>query len=64
MPMRLFNELGVDLRRMRRDLLAALEVPEETRKIYLRQRETYEQAHRQVRDNELGPSARASDSCG
>ena len=47
-PMSLFKELGVDVRKMREDLLVALDVPDDLRETYLRQRIAYEEAgHRQ-----------------
>jgi ATP-dependent Clp protease ATP-binding subunit ClpC len=45
-PTRLFNELKVDVARLRDDLLTALDVPGELRDAYLRQRQSYERAQR------------------
>jgi len=51
-PARLFNDFGVNLGKMREDLLAALDVPGDEREMYLRQRIASEQARRQQRSPE------------
>ncbi|MCA1678765.1 MAG: Clp protease N-terminal domain-containing protein, partial [Actinobacteria bacterium] len=43
-PKALFRELDVDVQMLRADLLEALEVPDDLREIYLRQRIAAEQA--------------------
>ena len=43
-PNHLFGELGLDVRKLRMDLLEALHVPAGVREVYLRQRTAYEQA--------------------
>lgn len=43
-PNALFRELGVNVAKLRGDLLDALDVPSDTRKTYLDQRTAYEQA--------------------
>ncbi len=48
-PMHLFKELGVDVGKVREDLLDALDVPADAREMYLRQRTAYEQARRRQR---------------
>ena len=40
----LFRELGVDVGKLRMDLLEALDVPSDMREMYLRQRIAYERA--------------------
>lgn len=45
-PMSLFDEFGVDVARLREDLLTALGVPADVRTMYLRQRQAYERARR------------------
>jgi hypothetical protein len=45
-PMHLFIELGVDVTKVREDLINELDVPDEMRETYLRQRTSYEQARR------------------
>ena len=44
LPNRLFTEIGVDVGQLRDDLLTALDVPEDLRALYLRQRKAYEHA--------------------
>jgi hypothetical protein len=46
-PNKLFAEFGVDVARMREDLLDALEVSDDARRAYLRQRRAAERARRQ-----------------
>ena len=48
-PMHVFTKLKVDVGRLRDDLLTALNVPDDLREAYLRQRQTYERAQRKVR---------------
>lgn len=43
-PNALFRELGVDLGKLRMDLLEALDVPSDMREMYLRERTAYERA--------------------
>lgn len=52
-PVHIFNELGVNVGKMREDLLDALEVPDDLREIYLLQRRAYEKARGQqgLREN-------------
>jgi len=45
-PIHILTELGVDLSELREDLVRALEVPDEERELYLRQRTAYEAAQR------------------
>jgi ATP-dependent Clp protease ATP-binding subunit ClpC len=49
MPMHLFAELSVDITQLRDDLLRALNVPDDLRSLYLRQRQAYERAQRNAR---------------
>ena len=58
-PMHVLAELNVDAGQLREDLLTALNVPEDLRGLYLRQRQAYEHTQQKARASTQHPDEQA-----